>query len=430
MLLASAKRKRNERSGIHAWHPYYAGYSEDFLLSAIEYLNLSSNSVVLDPWAGSGTTQFVCAKKEIKALGVEVNPIMAAFANAKTGFVLQERLRIEKFLKELELNATDQSYNSLDLDGNDPLLEWMSESLCLEMRRIMNKILSFKSKKDEIFIHKYPSCISKNMKIKISDPITEFLKAGLFITGRQLAKYSGGSNPTWTRATKSLVEYKFSDVRNAYIKQCYQMLSDVSGAGIKNNTFNISLVANSRNLPFNDNYFDAVITSPPYLTRIDYAISTKPELLLMGNNDFLRKIREETMGAPVIVDRDIEKRNSWGVLCNALLDSVESHSSKAAKSYYLPNIVQYFRDADESLSEIIRVVKPGCRALIVVQSSYFKEHEIALGEMYVEMAIEKNCKAKIISRDIVKGHMAHVNTKSSGYKENKIYYEDVVEVIM
>jgi hypothetical protein len=66
------------------------------------------------------------------------------------------------------------------------------------------------------------------------------------------------------------------------------------------------------------------------------------------------------------------------------------------------------------------------QALIVVQSSYFKEHEINLGQIYTEICRNLNTQCEIVNREIVRGHMAHVNTKSSLYKNGKVYYEDVV----
>ena len=116
----------------------------------------------------------------------------------------------------------------------------------------------------------------------------------------------------------------------------------------------------------------------------------------------------------------------WGETCLAVLKQVEMHSSKAARSYYLPNMLQYFRDVELSLRECIRVLKPKSQALIVVQSSYFKEHEINLGQIYTEICRNLGTQCEIVNRDVVRGHMAHVNTKSSLYKSDKTYYEDVV----
>ena len=59
--LMSAKRNSiYEQQGVHSWHPYYAGYAEQFVGSALDYLNLNDSHMVLDPWNGSGTTALVC----------------------------------------------------------------------------------------------------------------------------------------------------------------------------------------------------------------------------------------------------------------------------------------------------------------------------------------------------------------------------------
>ena len=134
------------------------------------------------------------------------------------------------------------------------------------------------------------------------------------------------------------------------------------------------------------------------------------------------------MGALVIVDKNIFANKVWGNYCNLILKNVEGHSSKAAKSYYHTNMLQYFRDAEESIREILRVLKSGSKALIVVQSSYFKELEIDLSKIYLEIAINLGADANIAFKEIVRGHMAHVNKKSNEYKSNKIFFESVVEI--
>ena len=134
------------------------------------------------------------------------------------------------------------------------------------------------------------------------------------------------------------------------------------------------------------------------------------------------------MGAPVITGDAWDAHPEWGEICNGLLERIAEHKTKAAKSYYFKNIVQYFSDASDSLRELVRVLRLGSTALVVVQSSYFKEIEISLGDIYVEMASNLGCSARIARREVVKGHLAHVNSKSSQYVSNKIYHEDVVEI--
>lgn len=67
--LASAKRSPSERKGIHSWHPYYAGYSEAFVTSAIEYLAINKSHLLLDPWHGSGTTALVASRYKLRTIG-------------------------------------------------------------------------------------------------------------------------------------------------------------------------------------------------------------------------------------------------------------------------------------------------------------------------------------------------------------------------
>lgn len=422
--LKSAKRTKRERAGVHAWHPYYAGYAESFVESAIEYLNLNENHVVLDPWNGSGTTALVANRKSITTLGFDVNPVMNIFSNAKTGVILEHEKRIKEAVKQQLDSLISQELESVGAD--DPLLDFMSESLCAITRTTFSLVGNSKFKSDL-----FSASIKSKIRNKIHvNPCSDFFKACLFVSARSAAGYSGGSNPTWVKTLEKKPDVSKEQFASLYSETANSMLKDIKDSEIYplKKSQHIALAGDSRSLNVKTASIDGVITSPPYLTRIDYAISTGPEILLLSDRKFLRKTRELTMGAPVIVDKSIIVSDLWGEKCTRLLSAVQEHPSKAARSYYLPNMLQYFKDAWLSLKEIKRVLKRGKKALVVVQTSYFKEHEIPLGEIYLEMAKILNMKAEIAYRDIVRGHMAHVNTKSNQYKKDKVFYEDVVEL--
>ncbi len=424
--LVSAKRSKNERSGVHAWHPYYAGYAESFVDSAIDFLNLDKSHLLLDPWNGSGTTALVSSRYGIQSLGFDVNPVMNIFSMAKSGFILANEPRVRSLANEISQLLAEQTEKNRSTDG-DPLLDFMSPSLCKSVRTMFSLIESH-SPRDARISGQLASTLLE--ECSAANPIRSFLKAALFVTARKAAGYSGGSNPTWVKTLEEKPSVSCRTLSKSFLNQVNLMLEDLKGAQVKKDSVisHVAMYGDARQLPIRDNSIDAIITSPPYLTRIDYAMSTRPELLLLANENELRKTREMTMGAPVIVDKSIVPTKVWGKICNSLLSAVREHPSKAARSYYFPNIVQYFRDAESSLRQIVRVLKPKSKALVVVQSSYFKEHEIELGEIFVEMCDQLNVKAKIVYRDVVKGHMAHVNSKSSQYKRDKVFYEDIVEI--
>ena len=99
----------------------------------------------------------------------------------------------------------------------------------------------------------------------------------------------------------------------------------------------------------------------------------------------------------------------------SLLDSVESHQSKASKSYYLKTFLQYFSDLHKSLTEINRVLKRSGRVVIVVQDSYYKEIHVDLALVVTEMGELANW--QLIDRlDFAAPKtMRSVNTKSRKY---------------
>lgn len=424
ITLKSAKRTKTERNGLHAWHPYYAGYSEAFVQSAIEYLGLSETDIILDPWNGSGTTGVMSTISGVKSIGVDVNDVMNIFAAAKSPMVLNHKGIIYTALKTLKRKISKSSNASIE---DDALLEFMSPSLC----RLARQAYTCLSK------YKYP-CIASDEdlnKVLISfnklNPVESFMKAALFMTLRELAGYKGGSNPTWLRGSTKKPSVRASTFEKTYIKHLELMLAVLGEKFSTESEIQKNLVApgDSCNLPLMKNGVDAIITSPPYLTRIDYAVSTKPELLLInGDSDRFRQTRENTIGAPVILKSPFVKQDAWGKTCNRLLQGVEKHSSKAAKSYYWKNMIQYFDGIGTSLAEAKRVLRKGGRALIVVQSSYFKDLKIDLPKIYYEMIDMLGCESKIAREEIVKGHMAHVNTKSNGYVKNKVFKESVVEM--
>jgi DNA modification methylase len=420
--LASAKRSPSERKGIHSWHPYYAGYSEAFVTSAIKYLGINKSHTLLDPWHGSGTTAIVASRYKLQTIGCEINPVMNIFSAAKSGFLIGQSKLIEKLSKEIKDRVLDSLSES---QHDDSLMDFMSESLSQGIGTLYSALNS------------YNYC-QVPIESRLFNPLEEiplfpnsfeaFLKSALFITARKLAGYKGGSNPTWVKTLENKAEYCIEDIVSEWLRVVDFMIHDLESAVIPklDNIIHLPLSIDSRNLCIHSDSIDAIITSPPYLTRIDYAMSTRPELLIISNAVVLRSIREQTIGSPVIVDKSIKPNSIWGETCLAVLKQVEAHSSKAARSYYLPNMLQYFRDIELSLRECIRVLKPKSQALIVVQSSYFKEHEINLGQIYTEICRNLNTQCEIVNREIVRGHMAHVNTKSSLYKNGKVYYEDVV----
>lgn len=413
--LCSAKRTAVEKTGLHGWHPYYAGYSEAFVESAIRYLGCDRNTLLLDPWAGSGTTGIVAAKTGIPSICLDINPVMATFAAAKSYQVLSREEEIINFFETIEKFSFPES----NLTNNDSLTKIFTSKTVRLIRSVVNTVAVNFSEK---------STNRSPFTKKIIDPFYGFYISVIFVSLRKMSGLKPRSNPTWISKNENQItlspQVLFEELRNNAVKMLREIkyFYALEGEIIPH----ISLKGDIRNMPLPGESIDVSIASPPYLTRIDYAISTMPEIYLLGGEELLSCIRHNTMGAPVITKGEKEPKESWGPTCNFILDSIKQHPTKAAKSYYWKNIVQYFMDLDNALDEIKRVLKPGGKGLLVVQSSYFKELEIPLAKIYCEFAVNKGFQAEIVRSETVKNHFAHVNTKSNSYKKGKVYYESFV----
>jgi len=109
-----------------------------------------------------------------------------------------------------------------------------------------------------------------------------------------------------------------------------------------------------------------------------------------------------------------------------LLQRIRRHPSKASDTYYYRSFVQYFDDAARSLDEILRVLKTGGHGVLVVQSSYYKDIPIPLGELYEALAENAGLVSKIVHRNPVRRVLAMINSRAVRHEPQRHYTEDVV----
>ncbi|EIV8654016.1 hypothetical protein MA790_002175 [Vibrio parahaemolyticus] len=413
-MIANAKRTRLEKVNVHNWHPYYAGYSESFVRSVInnEITNLDQESIILDPWVGSGTTGIVCQKLGFNCTGIDVNKAMAVFSSAKSSSLISQKSTLDEILSRI-IDRARKTRKKVDVSH---LHEIMSEELAT---KVIKLLLAIK----EEFRHENKHTVELN-------PIESFFKAVLLVTNRKVMGYKKGSNPTWFNKTEPNQIVSFKTLTECFKKNYERMVNDLTVVfdGGDSREFHV-FEASSTSLPVPDSSVDLIITSPPYLTRIDYAVSTQVELLLLSGKDGYREVRENTIGTTTIHSQERRGKEEWGQLCNNVIDSINNHHSYASQNYYIKNKVQYFDSTYRSLKELYRVMKTNTAAYLVIQNSYYKEIPIDLPSIYREMAINIGfSSSKSMRKDDLRITMASINSKSKKYTDNKVYYEEIIRL--
>ena len=181
----------------------------------------------------------------------------------------------------------------------------------------------------------------------------------------------------------------------------------------------------ARALPLRDREATFILTSPPYLTRVDYVVPTALELALLGkSSDEVKAFRKDMMGTPLARSSDREEpRSEWGPVVRNLLDQVAAHSSADSYSYYYKTFWQYFDDASRSLKEIRRVLTTNGVAVVIVQNSYYKDIEVDLPGLLGSLGAKCGLVVETRVDEPVKRALTSINTRAQRHRTTRAYAE-------
>lgn len=413
MLVTNPKRVNKSDEINLYWNNYYAGYSPTFTNKIITSSDLNESSIILDPWNGSGTATFAASISGFHSIGIDLNPVMKIIAKAKQATISDVEITIER-LESFKL-AEEVATNI-----HDPLNIWFDNEGVIVLRKIERTILG------------NIKCKSTIYKVNSLDVSQCLMYTALFNSVREYLKPFISSNPTWIRKPGSDVEKISINMESFESKYRSFLQHMVEKASLVEHTCFSGLselvIGSSSKIPFRDEYVDLVLTSPPYCTRIDYGVATLPELAIVAveGRGEIDSIRRRLMGTTTVPKSANIITEEYGPECLTFLDLVKTHQSKASRTYYYKNFCQYFLDLKESVGEISRVLKRKCRAVCVVQNSFYKDIHCDLSRILTEMAILSGLNLVDKADFEVKKNMANVNTRSRPYRAANIVFETVL----
>jgi hypothetical protein len=364
----------------HDWYRYYAGYSPAFVEDALSRCKVGPNALVLDPWNGSGTTTAVAQSQGVPALGYDANPALVLVARAR---LLGPEVADSVVPLVDDLIAHAQLF---DFDGegeHDPLGAWFEMQAVREARGIERAI------RHVLVEHGAPAVTRKERSDGVS-ALAAFFYVALFDAVRSKLRPFVGNNPTWVKTAppQELLSLTPGAVHDAFRgaserltrKLRAQEPSDAAA------TARVEL-ATSTAMPIASAGASAVITSPPYLTRIDYVVATRPELAVLGlSKEETRALRTEMIGTPTISSDTPEPVAQSGTTASTLIERITQHPSRASGTYYRKYFLQYFASMSQSLTELRRVLSRDGQAVIVVQDSFYKDVHVDLPTIIEEMS--------------------------------------------
>lgn len=345
---------------VDAWYRYYAGYSAGFVEQALKAAG-EETRLVLDPWNGTGTTTVVAASKTIPAVGFDLNPALVVVSRARllgTGVWAS----IEPLGEDVISHA-----GSVTLP-EDPLGYWFTPESAGTLRALQRSV-------HRLLVDPGGASRPAYQTASGMSTLAAFFYTVLFRTVRVLIAPRAGTNPTWWKRVPE--DQRLDPTREEVVIQFRTSAVELA-AGLHRDNFDggvdVSVArGDSRQLPLTDGSVDAVISSPPYCTRIDYGVATRPELAVLGAGEHdLTQLRHQMVGTPTMTG-DHGTPTDWGPTACAFLAGVAGHGSKNSSGYYTKYFRQYYAGMWSSLGQLRRVLRDGAPAVLVVQDNHYKE---------------------------------------------------------
>lgn len=399
-------------NAVSSAYDYYAGYSEQFVEKILQN-NKEDGPTVLDPWNGAGTTTTSAGRLSIKSIGLDLNPVMttiakASFAGRSSNAILQAQSCI-----------ASHPVKYITASKSDPLRSWFDQKSVANIRGFLATIFGTND-----------GIIAPNNAQDLDSPLALILYCTFsHLKYKYKASSHRTSNPTWIKKNKdgkNLIEISKDELQDSVLHQLAMLSSTDLGKHSKSKTPKI-LTADSRSIPLKDNSIDLVISSPPYCTRIDYAVKTSIEYATAFGDQGFEQLRRTLLGTTT-VEKSSSIELSESSYCKDLLEKIRCHNSKASHSYYYKNILQYFQGLDKSIKEIARVLRPGGNCYLVIQDSFYKDILISLHQATRELCelaglFEQQSLAFPVSLNI-----GNINTSSRKYRKENSINEHVLHV--
>jgi DNA modification methylase len=348
--------KGGQKEPLHNWYPYLEGYSPKFVEQIIQEFAPQA-SVVLDPFAGTGTTALTVARMGRQALYCELNPLLQYLIETKvTALVLDEKRRLELAQRLDELTATlpkELLETSPDIELQLAYSRTFSPSTFFDPVTF-DQVLRARTYIDEVSCGEpFVATLITIALLSVIVDVSLLIRRGdlRFRNEKEAARKSSLVEALTSRLleiSNDLRRIETIDHRPALVCENANRLSNLPDLGV-----------------------DAIITSPPYLNGTNYFRNTKLELW------FLRCLRDQVDLAEFRRKAVTAGINDVTVDKTRACDSPEVRevvNALAASPYdsRIPRMVDgYFSDMQAMFRGLRRHLKRNARVVIDIGDSAY-----------------------------------------------------------
>lgn len=367
--LHSGRRKalptrRVLRYGPHDLHEYRGKFFPQLVRSLCNVSGMRADSVVLDPMCGSGTALVEARALDMRAAGLDRNPLSVLVTRVKTDSVgWDSSLAAEaERIADIPLGQLDHpgGQDRWSPDDTGYLRRWFAPAALLELERILGAVDSISNDQLRDFAR---VCLSDILR-SVSFQSLEDLRVR-----KAIRPYSEGSTTTLFRKKVREAALQIGGmgrVDPGHRKEFNVKLGDINRLG--------ELFPDLRAA------VDLVVTSPPYATALPYLDTDRLSLVVLGllPRNQHKSAEEEMIGTREVTER--RRKELWAQYKrerSRLPQSITELVDRIADAYdspvvgfrrrNLPALLgTYFIRMKSALGQIQQVLRPGARAFVVV----------------------------------------------------------------
>ena len=327
----------------HGLHKYPAKFFPELPRWLIKRYS-QENDWVLDPFAGSGTTNVEALLLRRNSVGIDVDPFSRFISKVKVTPLVEKELKLaQKVLLDAVLDYRPSLICKSDLPDFPYRDNWFNKEILLELTYLKKQIAA----------------------LDTNDGVKDFFKVCLSSIIRAVS--NADDNCTRTVIRKKLNKLvRPSDALNRFVKALHVKVPKMiafSQNYPSDITTDFPEDMDARNIKYGANYFDLAVTSPPYVNAVDYPRTHQLEMYWLGfAQDSLTALKKKNVGTESVSASHYKLRHEIGIpeADRVMADIFEADPRRAFIAF------KYLDDMRKNLIEVYKVLGEGGRYVIVV----------------------------------------------------------------
>jgi len=328
----------------HGIHKYPAKFFPELPRWIIKKYS-KEGDIILDPFAGSGTTNVEALLLKRHSIGVDVDPFSRFLAKVKTTPLVKNEVEYakESILRSI-VNYVPNKVADVDIPNFPYRDNWFQREITLELAYLKKKILKLEATQN-----------TKNFFLICFSSILRTVSNADDNCTRTVVRKKLNKKICPTDALKKFAE---KILLNA------PKIIEFSQKCPKNINVSFPADQDARNLGcYSNEYFDLALTSPPYANAVDYPRTHQLEIYWLGfENGSLTPLKRQHVGTESVLLEDYKELHKLYIKeADRVISRIYAKDPRRAFIVY-----KYLVDIRQNFIEVYRVLKKGGRYVVVV----------------------------------------------------------------